>query len=236
MDDRQYQPNTLIVNVMKYYTRTLFLVAFTLAHSAYFASLSYVQAAETHHKLIENACDRLRERFQEVLLASDSPGGMVILPTSNCDGLDDFDLRAKEGRALSEHLELLVEAVPTYRWQKIDGVVNLEPKDTKVDLLDARVAYFAYNPKSDLDSIVDSILHTSEVRKAMANSNLSDGLYFGGLQSPPSKELGAEVVLHNKSIREILNYVAQGRKRGIWLYSEQIANNARTFTLKFVVK
>ncbi|MDI1241965.1 MAG: hypothetical protein PSX80_08615 [bacterium] len=181
--------------------------------------------------LTQNGCDQLREDFKEILLAENAPGGMVIFHNSDCAEVRDLDLSAIETDSLNERLDVLVKGLPSYGWRKRDGVVNVEPRGIKVELLETQVAYFAYKTSSNLDSVADSLIHTAEVRQVVANSNLLDGLYFGGLQSPPSKKPGTEVVLHNKSVRQILNDIVQRRKRGLWVYSEQIFDHRRTFTL-----
>lgn len=224
---------------MKDLTKTLTLIAIILAHLSPSPGFSYFPPAEIRQKLLQSNCERMREALVEALREFKAPGGMVIFHNSNCEGMSFFGSSTgstKKTDSLSERLDVLVDAVPSYRWRKRDGVINFEPRYIEVKLLETQVAYFVYNTNSNLDGILDSLRHTSEVRQAMDRSNLLDGLYFGGLQSPPSKKAGTQIVLHNKSVREILNDIVQRRGRGLWVYSERLIDHSQRFTLQFIIK
>ena len=216
-------------------TKTLILIGIIMVHLTSSLGFSYDPSAEVGHTLMQNGCDRLREGFKEILSANNAPGGMIIFDNSNCEGVSYFG-SSTETDSLSERLDGLVRAVPSYRWRKRGGVVNFEPRDIKVRLLETQVAHFVYNTNSNLDSILTSLKDTSEVRQVMDSSNLLDGPYYGGLQSPPSKKPGTEVVLRNSSVRQILNDIVQRRGRGLWVYSERAVDHSRMFTLQFVIK
>lgn len=184
----------------------------------------------------QNTCDILRDNFAEMLLAYNSPGGMILSQNANCEGVKYFEFATKENYSLVERLDLLVEAVSSYKWLKRNGVINIEPRDADTKLLDTRVARFVYNANSNPTTILSSLKNTTEFRGEMAKLNLRDGPYFGGLQSPPSKKPGNEVVLLNKSVRQILNDIVQRRGRGLWIYREHLSGGLHRFTLEFVIK
>lgn len=219
---------------MQNFTQTFLLIALLSLFFCY--SLGYHPAAETPPKLRRNSCDKIRETFAKTLLSFDTPGGMVILDNSNCEGVSYFDSKAKDTDSLKERLDILVEEAPTFRWRKRDGVVNFEPRDTKVVLLDTKVAHFVYTTDSNSDSILDSLKQTSEVRREIERKSLLDGPYFGGLHSPPSKKSGTEVILRDKSVRQILNDIVKRRGRGLWVYSERLVDHSHRFTLQFIIK
>jgi len=221
---------------MKELTKTVILIAITLALFSSDSGFSYPTPAETGHEPQQNGCDRMRDVFGETLLAYNIPGGMVISDKSNCEGVNSFRGRIREIHSLIEGLDLLVQAVPTYKWLKRDGIVNVEPRDTEAKLLDTRIGRFVYNTSSNLDSITHSLEDTPEIRLEMNRLKLRSGLYFGGLQSPPSKKAGTEIVLHDKTVRQILNGIVQRRGRGLWVYSERAIDHSHSFTLQFVIK
>ena len=186
--------------------------------------------------LSHNTCDLLRDNFAEMLLAHSAPGGMILSQNSGCEGVRYFEFNKKEDHSLVERLDLLVEAVSSYKWSKRDGVVNLEPRNVPTKLLDITVARFVYNTNSDPTTIISSLKNTTEFSREMERMKLHDGPYFGGLQSPPSRKPGTEVVLLNKSVRQILNDIVQQRGRGLWVYTESVNRGLHRFTLEMVIK
>lgn len=217
-------------------TNLLILLVIALAYFSDDPGSNHPFQMEPRRMLSQNTCDLLRDNFAEMLLAHSAPGGMILSQNSNCEGVRYFEFNKKEDHSLVERLDLLVEAVSTYKWSKRDGVVNLEPRDVQSNLLDTRVARFVYNTNSDPTAIISSLKNTTEFSREMESMNLRDGLYFGGLQSPPSKKPRTEVVLLNKSVREILNDIVQQRGRGLWVYKESVYGGLHRFTLEMVIK
>lgn len=221
---------------MKHLTKTLRLIALMLAPLSADPGFSYSPPAETDLKVLQSSCDRIREAFAESLLAYNTPGGMVIFHDSNCEGVRYIGSSIKQTDSLSERLDSLVQAVPSYKWAMRDGVVNLQPRDSKARLLDIQIAHFSYNTNSNLDSILNSLKNTPEFLREIDRLNLNDGPYFGGLQSPPLKKAATEIVFQNKSVRQILNDIVGRRGRGLWVYSERVIDHHHRFTLQFVIK
>ena len=220
---------------MKSLIKLMILIAIILAALSNNPGLSCPRV-ESGQEFRQNGCDRMRDTFADVLLAYNVPGGMIILHTADCESLGNSDMSPKETNTLTERLDSLVHAVPSYKWRKQDGVINVEPRRVEVRLLDTQVPRFAYNTHSNLNSVLDSLKNTPEFAREMHRANLLDGPYFGGLQSPPSTKPGTDVVLHNKSVRQILNDIVQRRGRGLWVYSERVIDGYYRFTLQFVIR
>lgn len=217
-------------------TKTLILGLTTLFLGFVLGSITWAQHEVVDNKLISDRCHEMRSLFAEMLVAYNAVGGMIVSNRTNCTGVATFRERTRESNSLEERLNLLVQAVPSYRWSKRDGVVNLQPQGIEVMLLDTNLRRFVYNSNSTLDSVIHSLEDTPEVRSAMAGLKLRSGPYFGGLQSPPSKKAGIEVVILDGSVREILNDVVRRRERGLWIYSEWLDDQSHRFTLQFVIK
>lgn len=180
-------------------------------------------------------CTKMISSFKELLLQSGNPGGLVIIPNS-CDE----NLIAPEPTfstvSLDENLKLLTQNNSNYTWKKNSNVINLLPVSIMPDILNVKIQEFKADNINNLTLTLDSILKMPEVTKKKTETKIKEGIYFGGLTSPPSKKEPIRMTFQNKTLHEILNEIVSKRNRGIWLYREYNYNNEKYFTLEFIAQ
>ncbi len=182
-----------------------------------------------------NYCMPMLDFFRDTLLRAGKSGGMAWTKQSCAENLAFPELSATNF-TLKDNLDLITQKNKNYRWENNNDVLNLLPSKSVPKLLNVRIKDLKVTFKNNLSIVADSILHSPEVIKEKENLHLREGIYHGGLSSPPDKRPATEMTFHNKTVKEILNEVLRKHGRGVWLYRESYYNGTNTFTLDFVVQ
>jgi|SRR5215467_14015823 len=77
------------------------------------------------------------DAFRGALSSTSMPGG-IILVAPNCDGDAKYQLNPSSA-SLSDVLDAITSADPSYKWRFERGVVNLVPKEDQPPLLASRL-------------------------------------------------------------------------------------------------
>jgi hypothetical protein len=178
-------------------------------------------------------CNRLQEVYLRRLIASNKPGGLVIV-NEFCETQADI-LESSSEESLDESLDRITQDSKHYEWKDEQGVVNLFPKSFSVDLLQVNITEFKVTNIDNLPLLMDKLLQLPEITMAQARLGLKPGMNFGGLSSPPRNRPPVELVFVNTTLRDILNEIVRKRGRGVWLYKEYMFDGANVFVLDFVV-
>lgn len=176
-----------------------------------------------------------------LLSTTDVPGGLVVL--QNCGEQKTYTFGDTASLTLRDALNSLVAIDPTYNWVIKDGVVNIMPVDTMPKLLDLQIAHFNVNDATSVDEALNQLLSMPQVRKRIAELNLSSGLIRIGLANLNSSEDLADnglrkinVRSENTTVREALNAIVRVHGRAVWVYTEQNCGSKKEFTISFLVR
>lgn len=172
--------------------------------------------------------------FFRAVMATSGQGSGLALTQNDCPENQLFADSRISNIPLAKKLDLIVEKLPAYKWRNINGVVNLYPSKALPGILATKIKEFKVRFDTyNLSIFTDQLLKSPEVIKEQQKLNMRQGLYFGGLQAPPSGQ-PVEMVFQDKTVQEILNEVVGKRKGVCWLYRESVFGEANTYTLEFI--
>lgn len=188
--------------------------------------------------VITNGVSSTPTSFQLALNNASVPGGIVLVPS--CTDFQRYKLEP-HGASLRDALDAIVAADPQYKWEANDQIINLLPRNSYPALLNTRIALFKIENAQNVNSVLDQLLATPEVRKAIVNLNLGSHLFRGGLgyfdpESVHKKEVSRKITIsrNNATVRDILNDAARADGNAVWTYSEYKCGR-NVFSLDFRV-
>lgn len=188
-----------------------------------------------HDILAKN--ERILNLFLDVLRGTGIHGGFAEV--AGCSELPKGHLTVKEGSTISEAMDALVAANPSYQWELEDGVINLIPR-SGIPLLHARIAKFQMHATDmQMPAVLQDLLRLPEVRERETSLGLKQGPGQGGpgameKHPVPKKPVAVHINLQNLSLLEAFNKVVQTSPKGVWIYHESDCNGAKTFTVEVV--
>lgn len=131
-------------------------------------------------------------------------------------------------KSIADVLNSIVNQMGNYKWELIDGVVNIIPINQRVivfkDFLDVRIANYRLEKGSTVESIEGSIGKLPEVIQFLESQKM---IFFeqrvipGDLKTPISETF----VVENLSVRELLNRISLV-KGGGWIIRLQTGKNS----------
>jgi|SRR5579859_101934 len=172
--------------------------------------------------------------FEAALQASGTPGGVAFV--EGCSGQPPPMVRP-HGITLREVLNSITAGDSTYVWRKRRGVVNLEPSTGLPALLRTHLDSYDSGGVPDAVSAVTFLSSSPQVTRAAAKLRLAQNALGPGLGSmvqgtpPPKKPLG--IRLHDVTLLDALNAIAQANKHGVWVYRETHCGSVHQFNVSF---
>jgi hypothetical protein len=117
--------------------------------------------------------------------------------------------------SLETALDAIVKADPRYRWEVVDGVVNLLPKDGAESLLGIRVGAFQVSNLNRLETkrVIAELPEVSSKLKSLGLEPAPISLWPNNKRDP----LRLSIDLRNTTLRAILNEIA--KKTTFWSIS-----------------
>lgn len=147
------------------------------------------------------------------------PIGFEISRRSSDDTLISI---SKSDVSVREVLDLVMEQDSAYRWNEIDGVINVTPSADRYEflalLLETPVAQFAPGTAGNNFGLRNSILKIPEVRTVMASS----GVVKARLSDIPSNHQAnsgptADLAMANTTVRGVLNRLVKVSPYRMWV-------------------
>lgn len=158
------------------------------------------------------------------------PGGIIRI--SSCKEENLTRPWKPKDSPLRQVLDLVISADPRYRWEIQEGVVNLLLATGEPPLLGTLINEFHVEKVTSAKDALGLLLALPEVRKAMADLKLEEGLTL--IVSPFSlrpKEF--TVSCKNVTLRQALNAIARAQGRAVWDYIEIPCNGKNEVVIRF---
>ncbi len=152
------------------------------------------------------------------------PIGLEVAWEDTSHASDKITINIEQG-TVRDVLNALVKSDARYRWEQIDGIINVFPKLEQTGILDVVVHDFKIN----------GIISTSVVRQAITDSpEVKSKLDTLGIHllNPVQLSIGVREVkrsfsinLQNVTVRSILNQIAKSGNTNYWVVSRFGQNN-----------
>ncbi len=169
------------------------------------------------------------DAFSLAVSAVNAPGGFVKLSTCEPDLVQQT--WKPVGIPLRQVLDGIITADPRYRWEAIDGSINMLPAKQEPPLLRARIGEFRIENVTSARDALNQLVRMPEVGQAMADLHLKPGVAI--IVSPSSPRPRAfDVICKNVSLREALNAIARAQGRAVWDYVERHCGEEHQVTIR----
>lgn len=199
--------------------------------------LSCDELKQRHVRGVDLADVTVTNALTRILNVARAPGGVVTITAC---GVVATSSLTPIGPTLSDALDSIVIAQPTYRWYIDQGVVNLVPSDNGPQLLDVKVAEFEIKPSETVDALLEKLLMTPEVQHGIARFELTRQIGLGSLERPGVKRVKEDDRLtlryQNLTVQEALNTIARTHGSAVWSYREQHCNSDDKFLIAFLAQ
>ena len=179
------------------------------------------------------------DAVSQALLDAGVPGGISAL--HYCGGFPTrtFKPASRSVRAL---LDEVVTADPAYLWRVDDGVVNLVPRNLKIQFLETSVPRLELKESKSLDEALDILMALPEVQR-QADRELGQRAIEGGAyaftvsptnEKRPQKTLS--IALTDTTVAGALNAIAKAYGSAVWVLVKNECHNSgrKTFSIKFI--
>lgn len=145
------------------------------------------------------------------------PIGLETIPKEGDKASHEFSVRIEEG-TVRDVLEAVIRADPRYKWEEIDGVINVSPKTGGSPILEIVVSNFRVDYANRKDAGL-SIIQLPEVKARLKELGLTRS-DFGSLPAPSYDDLPRfSLRLRNVSVRRILNEIMKISGSSYWVFS-----------------
>lgn len=175
----------------------------------------------------------------EILQDTGVNGGVVERHT--CGIEPQVELTVKQGTTVRQALETLVAKNPAYEWGFQNNVVDLTPKTGLPAIFNARLRKYQVHTMEDWrqEANFGNVFDSPEIRKRIADLKLGGGMMVahGGpvsvdINPTPPKLRPIDINIHDISLEEALNVVANAYGNTVWAYTEFECNGHTTFTIE----
>ena len=184
--------------------------------------------AEILKRGVSQSAIRNEKRFAKLVVSSfreaKAPGGIVY-----SGGLDENTPISIQQKTHSFHevLDALVDVHPGYKWELLDGVVNISPRESEPPILNTFVPEF-HQEKATVAEMVEELELSLEVQGQAAALGFSrHGQQYDGPISFDAYKLSCK----NFTVREILNEIVRVSGKAIWYYREETIQGKKYFWL-----
>jgi len=157
--------------------------------------------------------------------------------STSCSELPTGRIHFQRGGNLRQAMDSLVEANPGYRWETNGSVLNLMPS-SGIAILDTMISSFHVDATDlEIRALPGELMRLAEVRKALAAQGLqpSVGQEVESVPAPihitPRQPVPIHLDLHNVSLREALNRIAELSPGSVWSYRENDCNSVKHFAV-----
>lgn len=168
-----------------------------------------------------------------LLRQADTAGGIEDFE-AGCGADPQIQMPALEG-TLGDGLARVKQHVSGIRWEVLDEGLVVSKGSPVPSVLDTKIDQFSFNLNDPPNRITSDLLNS----EALVNFISRQGFTVGSPElgfSQAKTEPGRKVVLHNASVRQILNSIATTSHPRVWLYQQRNCNGRKTLTINWVVK
>jgi hypothetical protein len=136
-------------------------------------------------------------------------------------------------------MDAVVAANPAYRWNASQGVVDLIPKAGAAPLLSTMLARFELIPEAGWgpSAVIGKMVSMPAVSQRAAELGFRPGIRSVGPSvvdiNPTSKTLPQiHIDLRNLTLFDAFNSVARSYGNTVWVYTEFVCDETRTYTVE----
>jgi hypothetical protein len=146
------------------------------------------------------------------------PIGIEIVPEETNERSDEgLQINVKDG-TVKEALDAFVQIYPYYKWEEVNGVINISPKIEPDPLLETMISNFEVKQKNAAE-ISEAITKLPEVEIALRNDGL-EAKRLTLLKSKPYDQWPKlSFTVQDKTVREILNHIIRTQNCKYWAVS-----------------
>lgn len=168
--------------------------------------------------------------FYVSLSRAGAVGGMARI--QNCEEDSLKQAWSPMNQALRLVLDSLVQADSRYRWQIDNQVINLLPTAGEPTLLQTRINKFRVKNVASATEALGQLMALPEVRKAMEDLKLKQGIALYISSKPSHPELFS-VKCEGVSLRQALNAIARAQGKVLWEYVEIHCDGRNEVVIRF---
>ena len=140
----------------------------------------------------------------------------------------DLDLRDAD---ISQIMDRLILACPTYSWSLAEGAVNVFPSVKEQSVLDVWVANINIKRKGS-EKILDAIFDQEEVKRELKSSGSICDTTAAFWEGNSKADQTYSITFSEKQVRDILNYLIVNTEKRSWIYY-RLSNDKTRFSLRF---
>ena len=149
-----------------------------------------------------------------------------------CEGDYFRQLWSPINKTLRQALDTIVETDPGYRWQLVDGVINLVPAEREPALLSTKISKFRVTDVTSALDALSQLLALPEVKTAMEDLHLKPGIALISHWSSPNPK-PFTVTCKGVTLRQALNAIAHAQGRATWDYVETHCDQRNEVIIRF---
>lgn len=142
------------------------------------------------------------------------PIGVESVPDS-IGGKTRIAVDVQEG-TVADVLNAVVSREPIYRWQKINGVINLFPKKTD-SLLETVIENYEIRDVNKEDA-VRTLKNSPEVRRELNRTSVKERTFVSPTWTPLDKLPRFTLVIKRATMRTILNEILKASRSNYWAF------------------
>jgi len=156
------------------------------------------------------------------------PGGAAW--TLGCEQDNSTQVWIPLNKTLRQALDTIVERDTRYRWEMVDGTVNLLPATGEPALLQTRINDFHVENTVSAIAALGPLLALPEVKKAMNDLHLKPGI---AVFISPGSPKPFSVACKGVTLRQALNAIARAQGRAVWDYIEIHCQDRNEVVIRF---
>jgi hypothetical protein len=168
--------------------------------------------------------------YSSALAFTLSPGGIVRI--GSCSEEPTTYTWRPAGSKLRETLDSIVVADPRYRWELVDGVINVLPVAGEPAFLTTRIGELEVRNATSANWPLGKLQALPEVKRAMRDLGLRWGVTLFVSGQPPHPA-DFSVRCKDVTLREALNAIARAQGIAVWDYVETHCDGIDEVIIRF---
>jgi len=154
------------------------------------------------------------------------PIGLEVVTEKKGERTKRISIKVEEG-TIRDVLDAIVQADPRYKWEEVNDVINIFPKEAGSPLLETVVSHFQVD---QVNKVIASsaISETPEVKKKIKEMGISRAELIALSMwniPPPDFVVRFSLNLYNVTVRRILNEIMKAAGSNYWVFYRYGDNN-----------
>ena len=143
------------------------------------------------------------------------PIGVECSPYEDQEKTSDWPIKISDGN-VRQVLDAFVKVKPDYKWEEVDGVINIFPIVARELILDIVIKDYLVKDKTPAE-IVNTITDLPEVRTKLEELGLRRDYTTPLPLAPPKRSSRLSFSMHNVTVRDVLNRLIKTTNNKYWV-------------------